>query len=178
MGNKAPRSTELRLDWLARKLTPPGRVALTLLPGRRDHGRSIAQDLAVIEGQGVGRILCLVSRQELELYGVGDLLNVYREHGIAVRHMPIPDQKASGIKDMQEAIAWMETGLSAGEGVLIHCVGGLGRSGMAAAALLKSRGMAAEEAMAEVRRARSPNAIETAEQEEFVRQYPTSGITG
>jgi len=134
--------------------------------------------MEVIEGQGVGRILCLVSRQELDRYGVGDLLNVYLAHGIAVRHMPIPDLKASGIEEMQEAIEWMEAGLSVGENVLIHCVGGLGRSGMAAAALLKSRGMVAEEAMAEVRRARSPKAIETAEQEEFVRQYPTSDLTG
>jgi protein-tyrosine phosphatase len=98
-------------------------------------------------------------------------LNVYRERGIEVRHMPILDQKASGVKDMQVSLAWVEEGLAAGEGVLMHCVGGLGRSGMAAAALLKTRGLSAEAALAEVRRARSPRAVETREQEEFVRNF-------
>ena len=62
--------------------------------------------------------------------------------------------------------------MEAGESVMMHCVGGLGRTGMAAGALLRSRGASADRAIAEVRRVRSSRAIETAAQEKFVREYP------
>jgi protein-tyrosine phosphatase len=55
---------------------------------------------------------------------------------------------------------------------MIHCVGGLGRSGAVAAGYLKYRGLSTDEAVAEVRRARSPEAIESEEQMNFVRTYP------
>ena len=55
--------------------------------------------------------------------------------------------------------------------MLVHCVGGLGRSGMVAASWLRSRGASADEALASVREARGPRAVETAIQEDFVRAY-------
>lgn len=52
--------------------------------------------------------------------------------------------------------------------VLVHCRGGLGRAGTIAARLLVELGMEPEKAIANVRAVR-PGAIETADQEEFVR---------
>ena len=48
---------------------------------------------------------------------------------------------------------------------LVHCKGGLGRAGMVATKMLIDYDSSAKEAIAEVRRARSPNVIETREQE-------------
>jgi protein-tyrosine phosphatase len=167
------RPTELRLDWLDDSWTRPGRVALTILPGRRDHGRSLDRDLDVIVGAGITRILCLASHEELERYGVRGLIRAYQGRGLAVFHLPVLDQRVPSTADMRAALDWVDEGLDAGEAVLIHCVGGLGRSGLAAAALLRTRGASSDEAVAEVRRARSPRAVETAEQEEFVRGFST-----
>ncbi|MFT4543520.1 MAG: nicotinamidase-related amidase, partial [Planctomycetota bacterium] len=68
------RSVRLRLDWMDDAWTTPGRVGLTILPGRRDWGRSLADDVATLEEEGVSRLLCLVPQEELHRYGVDELL--------------------------------------------------------------------------------------------------------
>ena len=67
----------------------------------------------------------------------------------------------------QEILRW------AGEGhkLLIHCIGGWGRSGTIAAALLVHEGHSPGEAITLVRRARSPRCIESVSQERFVAEY-------
>jgi ADP-ribosyl-[dinitrogen reductase] hydrolase len=60
--------------------------------------------------------------------------------------------------------------LRRGGSVLAHCRGGLGRAGTIAARLLVEFGTEPEAAIKAVRDARSPDAIETAEQEAYVRQ--------
>jgi protein-tyrosine phosphatase len=57
-----------------------------------------------------------------------------------------------------------------GDNVLVHCRGGLGRSGTIAALLLIEFGLPNGLAVAQVRIAR-PGAIDIAEQEEYVRRY-------
>jgi protein-tyrosine phosphatase len=56
--------------------------------------------------------------------------------------------------------------------VLVHCVGGLGRTGLIAAVYLrKYAGLDGDEAMRRVRAARSPRAIENTDQENFVKTW-------
>ena len=77
---------------------------------------------------------------------------------------------------MTAAVRWMDEGLRAGERVMVHCVGGLGRSGMAAAALLRTRGAEPDAAIEAVRTARSQRALETSIQEQFIRDYPADAL--
>ena len=72
---------------------------------------------------------------------------------------------------MYQVIEWVQQALSEKGNVLLHCVGGLGRSGMVAASYLRSKGLPVHQALAEVRSVRSPRAIETREQEEFVARF-------
>jgi len=55
-------------------------------------------------------------------------------------------------------------------GVLIHCLGGLGRTGTVAAMLLQDLGMTPDMAVTEVRKQR-PGTIENDLQEAFVQDY-------
>jgi ADP-ribosyl-[dinitrogen reductase] hydrolase len=64
--------------------------------------------------------------------------------------------------------------LAAGRKVLLHCRGGLGRTGTIAAQLLVELGAPAEDAIVRVREAR-PGAIETGEQEAYVRRVRPLG---
>ena len=59
--------------------------------------------------------------------------------------------------------------LTEGRNVLVHCRGGLGRSGTIAARLLIERGMEPDKAISLVRKHR-PGAIETSKQEDYVRK--------
>jgi protein-tyrosine phosphatase/nicotinamidase-related amidase len=161
----------LRVDWLAEEYTAPGKVGLTLLPGRRDYGRNLDDDLDVIAEEGIRNLVALVPPEELTRYGVGELVEASRARGLDVRHEPIVDQKVLAAEDMEGLVDWIESKTRKGERVLVFCVGGLGRSGIVAGSYLKSKGLDSNQAIGEVRRARSPRAIESRVQEEFVREF-------
>jgi|CXWL01.1.fsa_nt_gi protein-tyrosine phosphatase/nicotinamidase-related amidase len=166
------RSVRLRLDWLDQQWTGPGRLGLTILPGRKDWGRSLSEDITTLKAEGVTRVLCLSPLDELHRYGVDDLLTAYSAAGIQVRLLPVVDQQSGSEGEMRDAVRWIHQALQAGESVVAHCVGGIGRSGMAAASYLRARGAEADEAIRAVREARSPRALETPAQEQFVRDFP------
>lgn len=162
---------ELWIAWLSRVRTAPGRLGLTLLPGRQDRQRSLGRDLETLQQQGVSHVLCLATEAELEDYGVPDLLTAYAECGMAVRHLPMADQGTAAVDELAENLDWIQAALSEGKQVLVHCVGGLGRSGMVVACYLRRLGLPADQALAEVRAIRSPRAIESAAQEALVAAY-------
>lgn len=166
------RSRRLRIDYLA---LPDGeriRVGMTILPGRRDWGRDLAEDLDAMREEGVSRVLALVTQDELVRYGVPGLIAEYGRRGIECRWLPVLDQGVPTIAAMRDAVDWIEGCVNAGEAVLIHCVGGLGRTGAAAACYLaRHRGLSAAEAVAAVRRSRSGRAVESREQSAFIERF-------
>ena len=92
--------------------------------------------------------------------------------GMEWLHLPIPDVStpAPEFEAKWPAVSkHLRSRLDAGENILIHCRGGVGRSGMVAARLLVESGVDAETAIAGVRSAR-PGTIETWEQEQWARQ--------
>jgi protein-tyrosine phosphatase/nicotinamidase-related amidase len=162
----------LRVDWISspRLAGSGGRIGMTLLPGRKDRGRSLAEDLDVLAEADVHHILCLVTDEELEWAGVPTLKEDAAARGIEVRQLPIRDQGVPSLHDADEATRWVLESVDAGEDVVLHCMGGLGRTGTLAACALVTRGASAEEAIAAVRQARGPRAVEIEEQARFVRE--------
>lgn len=161
----------LRIDWLDPNLTSPGRLGITILPGRKDVSRALADDVSVLKAEGISHIISLVTRDELHRYDVEDLFDVYQNMEFTLLHLPILDQGVCTKAEMIDMVKWLDQNLSSGAKVLIHCAGGLGRSGLVAASYLKYKGMDADEAILAVRTARSPRAIENPIQEEFVRTF-------
>jgi protein-tyrosine phosphatase len=166
------RDDQLRVDWLPLEYTREGRVGLTILPGRRDMRRDLSRDLDVLEALQASHILCLLSDDEMNDYGVPGAVQAYEQRGFAVHQLPIRDQSVSTIEEMRQAVEWMKQAIARGASVVIHCAGGLGRSGIAAAAYLKECGLDAQRAIEVVRQTRSERAIETSAQEQFVADYP------
>jgi protein-tyrosine phosphatase len=161
-------SGPLRVDWLA-----PARpdMGITLLPGRRDYGRDLASDLAALRDAGATHLLSLLTPDELADYGAEALPEGARESGLACHEEALLDQRATTADQMDRIARWLDAAFAGGGRVVLHCVAGLGRSGMVAACYLARGGMSAEGAIALVRERRSPRAVETAAQEEFVYRY-------
>ena len=113
----------------------------------------------------------LVLRSSELHQGVPELFDAYGSHGIDCRRMPILDQAVSSVDEMTNSAKWLGGQLQAGESVMVHCVGGRGRAGLVTASYLKSTGIDPEAAIKEVRRVRGPRALESAVQEEFVREF-------
>jgi protein-tyrosine phosphatase/nicotinamidase-related amidase len=160
---------KIRIDWINHELIPSGSLGMTLLPGRRDYSRSLDEDLKEIKELGVEVIVPLLTDDELDHFGVLDLIDSYLESGFMVYRLPILDQLVSSEKEMKELVDQLDTFLGMNKKVMVHCVGGLGRSGMVGAAYLKYKGLSAKESIEIIRATRSPRAVESKEQEDFVR---------
>jgi protein-tyrosine phosphatase len=72
------------------------------------------------------------------------------------------------VADVIELVRWCREATQRGQTVVVTCMGGLGRSGTLSACLLISAGTAPEAAIAAVRAARGPHALETVAHEDFV----------
>lgn len=96
-------------------------------------------------------VIVLVKDYELE-YNI----NLWRKFNVEYIHLPVPDFHAPQILELYHIVKWIKEKISQGKKVLIHCYGGLGRSGTVAAAyLMYSRNMAPWNAISYVRRKKS-----------------------
>ena len=173
----AEAESALRVDWVESELIGAGRLGITLCPGRRDRGRDLATDLARLRSEGVTRLLCLLTDSELNWAGVPDLGPRAQAAGLTYHRFPVPDQGTPEVADALELVRWCREATQRGQTVVVTCMGGLGRSGTLAACLLVSAGTAPEAAIAAVRAARGPRALETIAQEDFVVMF-ASAISG
>ena len=162
--HRLTRTGPLRVDWVK-----PG-LGITILPGRRDYGRDLATDIAGLKSAGVTHVLSLITDDELAARGVESLASALKENGLQHRQDALLDQRAATLEQMNNIASWLD---AAGKDakVAVHCMAGLGRSGMVVASYLTRSGMRADDAITQVRAKRSPRAVETAVQEAFVHQY-------
>ena len=161
----------LRIELIDEQYINPGRLGITLLPGRKDYNRDIDEDLRTMRENGVTHVVTLIMGDEFAQYGVDDLLEHYKKGGFVVRHFPIMDQQIPTLHHVQELVNWMDRLIDQGHTILVHCVGGLGRAGLVSACYLVFKGLTPQAAIEEVRRVRSARAVETKVQEEFVYRF-------
>ncbi len=179
---RTSQSSPLRVDFLPEAATGlPGRIGLTIAPGKKGAGmdgewdRDVDVDLARLRDvHGASVLVSLCEPHELTFLHIPDLWDRARAAGLQVEAYPFVD---GGVPPSH---AWLfplvEALLQAaaeGRTVVIHCRGGLGRSGLVAACALVARGEGADRAMEIVRAARCA-AIERDSQEEFVRTFETA----
>jgi ADP-ribosyl-[dinitrogen reductase] hydrolase len=155
-----------------------GRIGITFCPGKIDRhamtgawDRDLASDLNAIRDWGAAAIVTLLEPKELTLLRVEHLGEEVLSRNMLWYHLPIVDVS---IPSEQFEAKWETAGgelrsmLRGGSDVLVHCRGGLGRAGTIAARLLIELGTEPKAAIARVRSVR-PGAIETGDQERFVR---------
>ena len=156
-----------------------GTVGVTLCPGKWQRTsisgtwqRDLATDIDTLQHWGAAAVVTLMPQHELQAVQADGIGAVCESRGIEWHHLPLQDVD---VPDAAFETAWLYTGLRlrehlrAGRNVLLHCRGGLGRSGTIAARLLVELGWDAHAAIRAVR-AQRPGAIETRAQETHVLQ--------
>jgi ADP-ribosyl-[dinitrogen reductase] hydrolase len=170
-------ATFTRVDFLPRSaLAFPGRLGLTKAPGRfypgrhLDARRRLREDLSAIRvDEGARVLVTLLERAEMEQ--LGDLGREARRAGLEWIHFPIPDFSApADVGPARKLVERILGSLERGEGVVLHCWGGLGRAGTIAAACLVASGSPLDRAVELVRCAR-PGAIQSDVQERFLARF-------
>lgn len=154
-----------------------GEIGLTLCPGKKGASvygapwdRDLASDLAVIKKWGATTLVTFLEDHEFGILSVPDLGQKAEEFGLEWHHLPIPDVK---VPTERFELLWTYSGhvlrkkLASGEKIVLHCRGGLGRTGVVGARLLIEFGLDPSDAIGRVRAARK-GAIETKEQKKYV----------
>jgi len=160
-----------------------GTIGLTLCPGKHQGDaitgqwrRDLDMDLDAIVNWGAEAVVSLMEDHEFKELSVASLGQAVKARGMEWHHLPITDQDAPDARFEQR---WLVSGLKLRQllcqdrKILVHCKGGLGRTGTVAARLLVELGEQADIAIERVRHAR-PGAVERRVQEEHVRRL--SGV--
>ena len=158
-----------------------GKIGITFCTGKKQKhamtgswNRDLETDIAAIKSSGYSALVTLMEEHELKYYGVPKphMESITKSHELDWFFLPIKD---IDIPDPAFEQAWKTAGqqllslLTNVHSMVVHCLGGLGRSGTIAARLLVELGREPDEAVDRVRLAR-PGAIQTRAQEHYVRE--------
>jgi protein-tyrosine phosphatase len=109
-------------------------------PGRFVQGQVVDDWVAYVKKQGVTRVVCLLSDEELKCYPTltGGLLGVYaREFGPDnVLWAPTPDKQLLAAEAVRHICYFLHAAVEKGQSTVVHCSAGIGRTGQALAAWL------------------------------------------
>jgi protein-tyrosine phosphatase len=185
-------SHPLRVDWLP--VPWPGRIGLTFAPGKKQlkpasgiqWDRELAADVRRLGSEfETHHLVCLLEDKELHELDIAGLGKAAQQGGIAFHRLRVPDggvppDPVAFARLVSEVCGWS----AAGDNVVIHCKGGLGRAGTFGGCVLRVAGLDGDEALAALNQARGPSCPETLAQEAFIRAFsggnpsPRSAILG
>lgn len=119
---------------------------------------------------GTDTLVSLMEGHEYRYFGISALYKGDEVEGIkilrfAIRVMDVPEE--AEVEDYESAILKIVEHLEAGKNVVVHCRGGLGQTGTAAACVLVALVHSAKEVLDTIRET-SRGTIQTNEQERFV----------
>lgn len=145
----------------------PGNIFRSPMPfSRYDQNGQVWREY--IE-QNVSLVVILAETEEFLDQAKVDLPNFYRTKGIDVLHFPIPDFSIPGDEDaMDKALAWVGDSARRGINIAIHCMAGVGRTGLFLACMGKRKlGFDGQDAMDWIR-SYIPGALESVDQEKYL----------
>jgi len=147
-------------------LAQGGVLALCRLPGSLSP---IEDDVEVIRLLAPACVVTLTPADEMHKHGGGLLPSLLERHGIAWHHFPIADYTAplpSQNRDWRALAGQLHPLLNERRTIVIHCLAGVGRSGMVTLRLLVERGASPADALLHIRAVR-PGAVERPAQYEW-----------
>lgn len=136
---------------------PPGvagRVWLSPMPGRLQPWERFVTEA---RDAGLTRIVCLTPPEEIAELSP-DYAEAIESHTLPCQWQALPMRNYGVAPDLpafQVGVEEMALALGRGEVLLLHCAAGIGRTGTAAACLLKRLGLSTDAALQQVREAGS-----------------------
>lgn len=150
--------------WIPEAYT--GRLAIMPRPRA---GEWLEDEILSWRTSGVDIVVSLLTPIEISELGLQNELEVCRANSIEYISYPIGDRQVPTSPTTTLAlIKEIHTWLKQDKGVAIHCRMGVGRSALAAACVLVSQGMEADDAFEVIRRARGVRVPDTDEQKIWV----------
>jgi len=146
-----------------------GKLALAARPRGGDW---LGDEIADWKQEKIDLVLSLLTpeeEQDLDLRREG---HEVKAQGLAFSSFPIPDRQVPKAEaKLAETLDRVNSLLSAGKNVVVHCRQGIGRTGLIASCLLVKSGMSPGAAMDTVSAARGVAVPETPEQRDWIERY-------
>lgn len=120
-----------------------------------------------LRAQGVRAILNLCAE-------FTDLHEIERAHGFEVYHLPVEDEHAPDVDELEKALDWLDEAIYLGRKAYIHCRHGIGRTGTVLNAYILRRGLGHMRAWLKLRSLRSQPS--NFQQWRTVRRYGKSAV--
>ena len=147
----------------------PASGRLAVMP-RPEGGNALPRHLKRLRCKGVDMLICALTPGERDLLGLDGEPEAARQAGLSFVEFPIPDFSVPDPEALQSLATQIAKDVRKGNYVVIHCRGGIGRSGVVAGAALIAMGAGADEAMRLISEARGVPAPETEEQRALLRR--------
>lgn len=155
-------------------------LGLSICPGKiqpqaqtGSWNRDLDIDLKAIKNWGAGTVITLLEDFEMHELKVPNLGESVAARGMNWVHLPLPNDAVpdtAWIRKFRRIEPDLSTRIARGEGIFIHCMGGIGRTSVAAALLLVHAGWSAEKSITAVHNARAESFV-MPEQADYVRLY-------
>lgn len=84
-----------------------------------------------------------------------DLHDIEEASGFEVYYLPIQDESAPNLEDMEKALEWLDEAIYLGKKILVHCRFGVGRSGTFVTSYLIRRGLGLKLASRKLKKTRA-----------------------
>ncbi|MGF1494002.1 MAG: cyclin-dependent kinase inhibitor 3 family protein [Microcoleaceae cyanobacterium] len=169
----------IRVDFLPQNLLGmTGQLGMTMAPGKQHHGmhflweRNLAQDLDQLRSHyKTNCLVSLIEQRELDDVKIPTLFSEAQARGMQTYWFPIPDMQVPvSVTEVVQVVKDILALLQQGQVVVVHCMGGLGRTGVIVSCCLVALGHEPDAAIAKVRQTREYT-VETQQQEEFVAEF-------
>lgn len=156
----------LRVFWV-RSVQP--NLAIMPCP---EGGAELESEIEALQLNGVDILVSLLMPEEEPLLNVESEAALCQQKGLRFISFPIPDfDIPTSFQEVNQLVDQLQDALLAGRKVVIHCRGGIGRSGMVAACLLIKQGISVSDSLAALRTARRCAVPATRAQADWIAKY-------
>jgi protein-tyrosine phosphatase len=81
--------------------------------------------------------------------------DIEEKSGFEVYYLPIPDESAPDMEDMEKALVWLDEAIYLGKKILVHCRFGVGRTGTFVTSYLLRKGLGLKPASRKMKKSRA-----------------------
>jgi len=134
------------------------------------YSRDLQHDIQEIKKLNIEHIICMMENHEFHKNKTGNYPLIVHQSGINISQYSIVDGSIPTLEVMHKMVMNLRNSIIQGKNVLIHCMGGVGRTGTLASCFLVYCGFEPELAISFVQERRK-GTITRPNQQKFVKDY-------